>query len=298
MNMNIVETSGLSKRYGSTWALRECTLAIPAGHVAALIGPNGAGKSTLLNLTVGLTDPTAGRVTVLGNRPAGSPGALDGIAFVAQDIPVYRNLSAADMLHLTRNLNRRFDRPYAETRLGELGIPLNRKAGKLSGGQQAQLALTLALARRPRLLVLDEPVAMLDPIARHDFMAVVLTAMADDGVSVVLSSHVLAELERVADYLILLSQGRVQVAGEVEDLLASHRMLTGPAAEAARYSERPVVHVRRAEAQAHLLVRATADDPVPPGFQAHPVGLEELALAYLREPGAAALPGPALEVTR
>ena len=133
---------------------------------------------------------------------------------------------------------------------------------------------------------------MLDPVARHDFMATVLTAMAD-GVAVVLSSHVLAELERVADYLILLSRGRVQVAGEVAGLLASHRLLTGPAAEAGRYAERPVVYLRRAEAQAHLLARATADDPVPPGWEAHPVGLEELALAYLREPGAGALPGPA-----
>jgi ABC-2 type transport system ATP-binding protein len=290
--MNVVETSGLGKRYGSTWALRECTLAIPAGHVAALAGPNGAGKTTLLNLAVGLAAPSAGAVTVLGGHPAGSPAALDGIAFVAQDTPLYKNLSAADMLHLTRNLTRRFDQVYAEARLAELGIPLKRKAGKLSGGQQAQLALTLALARRPRLLVLDEPVAMLDPVARHDFMATVLTAAAADGVSVVLSSHVLAELERVAGYLILLSRGQVQVAGEVEDLLASHRMLTGPSTEAGNYSERPVVHVQRAEAQAHLLVRAGADDPVPPGWQAHPVGLEELALAYLREPGAAALPGP------
>jgi ABC-2 type transport system ATP-binding protein len=194
---------------------------------------------------------------------------------------------------VTRNLNRRFDQPYALARLDELGIPPNRKAGKLSGGQQAQLALTLALARRPRLLVLDEPMAMLDPVARHDFMATVLTAALDDGVSVLLSSHVLTELERVADYLILLSRGRVQVAGEVDDLLAAHRVLTGPAAEADRYAERPVVHIRRGEAQAHLLVRAGADDPVPPGWEAHPVGLEELALAYLREPGAAALPGPA-----
>jgi ABC-2 type transport system ATP-binding protein len=292
MNMNIVEASGLGKCYGSTWALRECTLAIPAGHVAALVGPNGAGKTTLLNLAVGLAEPTAGAVTVLGGNPAGSPAALDGIAFVAQDTPMYKNLSTADMLHLARNLNHRFDRPYAQTRLGELGIPLNRKAGKLSGGQQAQLALTLALARRPRLLVLDEPVAMLDPVARHDFMATVLTAAADYGMSVVLSSHVLAELGRVADYLVLLSQGRVQVAGEVDSLLASHRMLTGPTAEADKYAERPVVHVRRAGAQAHLLVRASADDPVPPGWEAHPVDLEELALAYLREPGAAALPGP------
>ena len=291
--MNVIEASGLGRRYGGTWALRDCTVAIPAGHVAALVGPNGAGKTTLLNLAAGLAAPSAGDVTVLGGRPAGSPVALDGIAFVAQDTPMYKNLSARDMLHLTRNLNRRFDQQYAESRLGELGIPLKRKAGKLSGGQQAQLALTLALARRPRLLVLDEPMAMLDPVARHDFMASVMMAMAADGVSVVLSSHVLAELERVADYLVLMSRGRVQLAGEVDDLLASHRLLTGPAAEADRYAERlSVVHARRGEAQAHLLVRATADEPVPPGWEAHPVGLEELALAYLREPAAAVLPGP------
>ena len=291
--MNVVEASGLGKRYAGTWALRECSLAIPAGHVAALVGPNGAGKTTLLNLTVGLVAPSAGSVTVLGGRSAGSLAALDGIAFVAQDTPLYKNLSAADMLHLTSNLNRRFDERYAKSRLHDLGIPLQRKAGNLSGGQQAQLALTLALARRPRLLVLDEPVAMLDPIARHDFMATVLMAAADDGVSVLLSSHVLAELERVADYLVLLSHGRVQVAGEVDDLLASHRVVTGPAAQADQYAELLlVVHARRGEAQTHLLVRATAQDPVPAGWEAHPVGLEELALAYLREPGAAALPGP------
>ena len=234
MSVNVIEARGLGKQYGSTWALRECTLAIPAGHVAALVGPNGAGKSTLLNLAVGLAAPTTGVVTVLGGHAAGSPAALDGVAFVAQDTPLYKNLSAADLLHLTRNLNRRFDQHYAQSRLGELGIPENRKAGQLSGGQQAQLALTLALARKPRLLVLDEPMAMLDPVARHDFMATVMSAVAGEGegevggVSVVLSSHVLAELERVADYLVLLSQGRVQVAGEVDGLLASHRVLTGP----------------------------------------------------------------------
>jgi ABC-2 type transport system ATP-binding protein len=293
--MNIIEAAGLGKRYGSTWALRECTLAIPDGHVAALVGPNGAGKTTLLNLAVGLTAPTAGAVAVLGGTRPGSPDALDGIAFVAQHAPVYANLSVADMLHLTRNLNRHFDQGYAKARLGELGIPLTRKAGKLSGGQQAQLALTLALGRRPRLLLLDEPMASLDPLARHDFMATVMTAMADDGVSVVLSSHVLTELERVADYLVLLSGGSVQVAGEVDDLLASHRVLTGPAAEAGRYAERlGVVHARRGGAQAHLLVRTNGStDPVPPGWESHPVSLEELTLAYLREPGAASLPGPA-----
>ena len=292
--MNVIETSGLGKRYGSTWALRECTLAIPAGHVTALVGPNGAGKTTLLNLAVGLAAPTAGFVTVLGGRPAGSPAALDGIAFVAQDMALYKNLSAADLLHLTRNLNRRFDQGFALARLGELGIPPKRTAGQLSGGQQAQLALTIALARRPDLLVLDEPLARLDPVARHDFMATVMAAVAEDGISVVLSSHALAELERVADYLILLARGQVQVAGEVESLLARHRMLTGPAAEAAMNAERmQVVHARSAAAQAHLLVRMNGSaEPVPPGWQSHPVGLEELVMAYLREPGAAALPGP------
>ena len=236
---------------------------------------------------------------MLGGLPAGSPAALDGIAFVAQDAPVYKNLSAADMLHLTRNLNRRFDRPYAQARLAELGIPLKKKAGKLSGGQQAQLALTLALARRPRLLILDEPLAMLDPLARQDFMATVMAAMADDGVSVLLSSHALAELERVTDYLVLLSRGQVRVAGEVDDLLASHCVLTGPAAESDSCAGQfPVIQARRAAAQAHLLVRADAADPdsapVPPGWEAHPVSLEELVMAYLRSPGDAELPGPSL----
>ena len=292
--MNIIEASGLGKNYGSTWALRECTLAIPAGHMVALVGPNGAGKTTLLNLAVGLTTPTAGSIRVLGDRPAGSTAALDGIAFVAQDTPLYKNLSAADMLHVTGNLNRRFDRSYAEVRLADLGIPLKRKSGAMSGGQQAQLALTLALARRPRLLVLDEPMATLDPLARHDFMATVMSAMVDDGVSVLLSSHVLTELERVADYLVLVSHGRVQVAGEVDDLLSHHRLLTGPTAEADRCTKRGnVVSARHSATQAQLLVRTNgSDDAVPPGWDAHPIGLEELTLAYLRQPDAAALPGP------
>src|ERR1700733_6669173 len=210
--MNVVEASGLGKRYGGTWALRECTLEVPAGHVTALVGPNGAGKTTLLNMAVGLAAPSAGTVTVLGGRAAGSPAALDGIAFVAQDTPLYKNLSVADMIYVTRNLNRRFDQEFAQQRLAELGIPLKRRSGKLSGGQQAEGALPPARSPRPRLLVLDEPVAMLDPIARHDFMDMVLAA-ATDGVSVLLSSHVLTELERVAGYLVLLSRGQGRLAG-------------------------------------------------------------------------------------
>ena len=292
--MNVIEARALGKSYGSTRALRDCTLAIPGGHVVALVGPNGAGKSTLLNLAVGLATPSAGEVTVLGGLAAGSLPALDGIAFVAQDTPLFKNLSAADLIHMTRNLNLRFDQRYAEHRLGELGIRLQQKAGKMSGGQQAQLALTLALARRPQLLVLDEPMAMLDPLARHDFMATVMTAVADDGVSVVLSSHVLAELERVADYLVLVSNGNIQVAGEVEGILAAHRMLVGPTSESERVAaDLDVVQASTAGSETHLLVRSdTTVKSVPPGWEACPVSLEQLTLAYLRE-RAAALTGPA-----
>src|SRR5215468_3995231 len=292
--MNVIETHGLGKRYGRTWALKDAALAIPAGYVVALVGPNGAGKTTLLHMSVGLTSPTTGQVTVLGSEPAGSPAALDQIAFVAQDAPLYKYLSTADMLHLTRNLNRRWDQQRAEGRLKELQIPLDRKVGKLSGGQQAQLALTLALARRPALLVLDEP------LARHDFMASVMAAVAEDGLSVVLSSHVIADLERLADYLIVLSHGQVQVAGEVEGLLAEHSSLTGPAAAADDVAERlAVVYARRAGNVAQLLVRNKgAAEPAASGWEASPVGLEELVLAYLREPGAAALPGPSARATQ
>jgi ABC-2 type transport system ATP-binding protein len=289
--MNVIETAGLGKCYGKSWALRDCTLMIPEGSLAALVGPNGAGKSTLMNMAVGLTLPTAGTATVLGGQVAGSPAALNDIAFMAQDAPVYKGLSVADMLHLTRNLNRRFDEGAARARLADLGIPLRKKTGKLSGGQQAQVALTVALARRPRLLILDEPLSALDPLARQDFMATVMTAMADDGVSVVLSSHALAELERVADYLVVLGGGELRLAGAVDDLLAEHQMLTGPAADADRLAGQfSAVQVKRAGAQAHLLVRVGEQGrPVPPGWEAHPVGLEELVLAYLRPAGGGTL---------
>ncbi len=261
--MNIIETARLGRRYGDIWALRDCTLAIPEGHLVALVGPNGAGKSTLLNIVVGLTAPTTGEVTVLDGLPAGSPAALDGIAFVAQDMPLYRHLSVADMLHLTRNLNHDFDAAYARARLRDLGIAEKHKAGKLSGGQQAQLALTLALARHPRLLVLDEPTAPLDPLARHDFMATVMTAMAEDGLSVLLSSHVLAELERVADYLVLISHGLVRLDGTIDDLTARHRLMTGPAGRPAGPAW-DVIQSSAAGSQQHLLVRLDAPtDPVP-----------------------------------
>jgi ABC-2 type transport system ATP-binding protein len=281
--MNIIETQALGRRFGSTWALRDCTLTIPEGHLVAVVGPNGAGKTTLLNIVVGLTAATSGEVSVLGGVPVGSIDALDGIAFVAQDMPLYRHLTVADMLHLTRNLNHRFDNAYARRRLGELGIADKARAGTLSGGQRAQLALTLALARHPRLLVLDEPTAPLDPLARHDFMATVMAAMADEGLSVLLSSHGLAELERVADYLVLITRGLVRVAGTVDEIVAQHRLVTGPVAQPsdARWE---ILETREAGTQRHLLIRlGTNDDPVHSGWEARPVGIEELALAYLRE---------------
>lgn len=282
--MNIIECAGVGKRYGGLWALRDCTLGIPAGHVVALVGPNGAGKTTLLHLAVGLGTPSAGAITVLSGTKPGSSTALAGIAFVAQDAPLYRNLSVQDMLHLTRNLNGRWTEQRALGRAGNLDIPMAKKVGQLSRGQQAQLALCLALAREPRLLLLDEPLATLDPVARHDFMAVVMAAVVDDGLSVVLSSHVLAELDRVADYLVVLSRGRVQVSGSVEDLVVQHAVLMGPAKDLDRLNRQlSVVQTLRSEARVQVLVRARSDRlVVPPGWEAHKVGLEEVAMAYLR----------------
>jgi ABC-2 type transport system ATP-binding protein len=290
--MNVIETTGLGRRFGRTWALRNCSLAIPAGRVTALVGPNGAGKSTLLNLAAGLARPTEGDVRVLG-QPAGSLAALERVAFVAQDAPLYRFLPVRDMVHLARNLNPRWDQARADRRLAALDIPLTRKVGKLSGGQQAQVALTIALARRPEFLMLDEPLAPLDPLARHQFLASVMEAVAEDGISVLFSSHALTELERVADYLVVLAGGRVQVSGDVGDLLATHRMLTGPVHEVGQLAPAfEVVHGQGDQAQAHALARFRPPTPAPDGWQARPVTLEELVLAYLREPSASALPGP------
>ena len=257
MSLNVLQTCGAGKRYRLSWALRECSLAVPAGHVAALVGPNGAGKTTLLHLAVGLSAATEGEVRVLDGLRPGSPAALAGIGFVAQDAPLYRGLSVADMLHLARNLNQQWDAGRARARVDSLGLPANKKVGALSGGQQAQLALTIALAKRPQLLILDEPLARLDPLARHEFMGVLMAAVAEDGLSVIFSSHVVAELERIADYLIVLNGGQLlQVSGEVEALLASHRVLTGPADLAvAAAAGLNLVRASVAGVQAHLLCR-------------------------------------------
>jgi ABC-2 type transport system ATP-binding protein len=292
--VNVIEGRGLTKRYRCAKALDDCSLAIPMGHVVALVGPNGAGKTTLLNIAAGLLRPTAGDMTVLGRHRPGSAAARVGIGFVSQAAPLYGHLRAGEMLDLARNLNLTWNHDGALTRLADLAIPLNRKVRALSGGQRAQLALTIALAKRPKLLILDEPVASLDPLARHDFMASLMAEVAEAGMSVVFSSHVIAELERVADYLILLNEGRLQLAGDVEELLSVHRILTGPGVEGAIEARNfTVVQARRAGAQAHMLVRHSASGaPVPAGWQSGPASLEDLVLGYLRDPGARMLPGP------
>jgi ABC-2 type transport system ATP-binding protein len=291
----MIEATALGKQYRGRWALRDCGLAVPPGKVVALVGPNGAGKSTLLTILAGLAPSDTGRASVLG-VPAGSGAARQRVAFVSQEMPLYRGLRVRDALHLARNLNTQWDQRYAEERLAKLDIPLTAKAGKLSGGQQAQVAITLALARRPELLLLDEPMARLDPLARHDFLASLMATVAEENLSVVFSSHVIAELQRIASYLIVLSHGRVQIAGETDDLLESHQVLTGPADEVSSFpGSFSVISVQQASRQAHVLARY--DGPPPPGWQSREPGLEELVLSYLREPGASMLPGPVRDTT-
>jgi ABC-2 type transport system ATP-binding protein len=292
--VNAIETSRLGRRYGKVWAVHACTLAIPAGRIAALVGPNGAGKTTLLHLVVGLSTPQAGHIRVVGEAVPGSRQALDEIGFVAQDTPLYPNLSVADTLRLASNLGGHLDIAYAHQRLAALHIGLDRKVNQLSGGQHAQVALAVALARHPRLLVLDEPLAKLDPLARHDFMATLMAAVAEEQISVLFSSHVVAELERVCDYLVVLADGKVQVAGDVEELIDSHRILTGRTEDVnAVAATLAVVHEDRGARQTRLLVRCQTNFVAPPGWQAASTNLEELVLSYLREPTATALPGPA-----
>jgi ABC-2 type transport system ATP-binding protein len=219
--------SRLGKRYGRRWALSDCTLVIPAGRITGLVGPNGAGKTTLLHLAAGLLAPTSGTVEVLGGRPADGPAQLGRVGFVAQDTPVYAGLSVAGHLRMGALLNPAWDGELARRRIGQLGLDPRQRAGRLSGGQRAQLALTLAVAKRPDLLILDEPAASLDPLARREFLQAVAETAAEGGVSVVLSSHLVADVERICDYLVVLVASRVRLAGDIGALLASHRRLTG-----------------------------------------------------------------------
>ena len=291
--MNALECHQVGKRFGRSWALRDCTLAIPDGRVTALVGPNGAGKTTLLHLAVGLSTATTGTLTVLGGLVPGSHAALAEVAFVAQEAPLYPNLTVGDTIKLASCLNDAFDTSFVHDRIKLLDIPLSRKVGKLSGGQHSQLAVALTLARHPKLLILDEPVARLDPLARHDVMSTIMTAVADEGLSVILSSHVVAELQRVCDYLVLLAAGGVQVIGDVDDLLGEHKVLVGPANDAPHIAAAlPVVRTWQGEREVSLLIRGPEPDLLPPGWRVEATNLEELVLSYLGSPDANALPGP------
>jgi ABC-2 type transport system ATP-binding protein len=273
-----IRTTELTKRYGRRTALSDCTLDVPAGHVVGLVGPNGAGKSTLLQLACGLLRPTSGRIEVLGSAPV---SGLSRVGFVAQDTPVYRSLSIADHLRMGRHLNPAWDDALAHDRVDRLGLDPAQRAGRLSGGQRAQLALTMAVAKRPELLLLDEPVAALDPLARREFLQSLMEFSADEGTSVVMSSHLVADLERVCDYLVVLVGSRVRLAGEVDELLATHHRLTGARRDPVELGPgREVIQARHTEVQSTLLVRSSApiDDP---GWAVDGIDVVYLVLAYM-----------------
>jgi ABC-2 type transport system ATP-binding protein len=277
----ILEATNLGKRYRHKWALSDCTLSIPAGHVVGLVGPNGSGKSTLLNLAAGLLAPSAGNLDVLGGLPACDATALGRVGFVAQDPPVYSSFSIRDHLRFGSHLNPRWDTELAEHRVEDLGLDPRQRAGKLSGGQRAQLALTLAIAKRPELLLLDEPVASLDPLARREFLQILMETVAEQEVSIVLSSHLVSDIERVCDYLIVLAESRVQLAGEVDDLVSTHHRLIGPRCGPGDYpANQEVIDASHTERQSSLIVRS--DGPVlEEAWTIEPMSLEDLVLAYM-----------------
>jgi ABC-2 type transport system ATP-binding protein len=282
---SVLSAQRLGKRYGRRWALDQCDLDIPSGHVVGLVGPNGAGKTTLLHLAVGLLSPSAGSIEVLGQPPSDDPAQLGRVGFVAQDTPTYARLRVEDHLSMGAHMNPSWDESMARQRIDELELDPRQRAGTLSGGQQAQLALTLAVAKRPEFLVLDEPVASLDPLARREFLQSLMEVVAEHGVSVLLSSHLVADLERVCDYLVVLVSSRVQVAGEVDQLLTTHHRLSGPLHDTARLpKDMHVIEERHTDRQSTLLVRC--DGPVlDPSWTVEDLDLEDLVLAYMGQAG-------------
>jgi ABC-2 type transport system ATP-binding protein len=294
----VVEARGLSKTYGRRPALTDCTLDIPAGRVVGLVGPNGAGKSTLLNLAVGMLQPSAGSIEVLGERPAAGPEQLARVGFVAQDTPTYAALSIEDHLRLGARLNPGWDDALARRRIERLDLDLSQRAGRLSGGQRAQLALTLGVAKRPELLILDEPVSSLDPLARREFLQDLMEAVAEHELSVVLSSHLVSDLERVCDHLIVLVASRVRVTGDIDTLLSTHHRLTGARRDPARLpADQHVISESHTERQTTLLVRT--DGPIhDPAWTVGALTLEDLVLAYMGQAVSDRGRRPALEAVR
>jgi ABC-2 type transport system ATP-binding protein len=256
-------------------------LEIPPGHVVGLVGPNGAGKTTLMKIACGVLAPTAGRIEVLGEQPAAGPAQLARVGYVAQDTPTYPNLSVADHLTFGARMNPSWDGKLARARIEELGLPLKQKAGKLSGGQRAQLALTVAVAKRPDLLILDEPVASLDPLVRRNFLRHLMESVAENDTSVILSSHLVSDLERVCDYLVVLVSSRVQLAGETEDLLAQHHRIVCTRREVTDLpTGLEVIWAEHTDRQSTFFVRSQAELPAG-GWSAEHLGLEDLVLTYM-----------------
>ena len=286
----LVRAEALGRRYGGRWALTGCDLDIPAGHVVGLVGPNGAGKTTLLNLVTGLLAPSAGTLSVLGGEPGRDAAQLARVGYVAQDTPTYAHLSVADHLRLGRHLNPGWDDELAWRRVETLGLDPKTKAGRLSGGQRAQLALTLGVAKRPQLLVLDEPVAPLDPFARREFLQSLMEAAVEEELSVILSSHLVSDLERTCDYLVLLDRGQVRLAGQLDEVMASHRRLTGPRTDPSRLPrDQHVVSASHTDRQSTYVVRT--DQPIhDPAWAVSELGLEDLVLAYLTPPSSDSAP--------
>lgn len=278
---DVLETDRLGKKYGRRWALQDCTMAIPEGTVVGLVGPNGAGKTTLLHLAVGLLTPTSGTIKVLGGSPGDGPAHLRPVGFVAQDTPTYAALSVAKHLRMGAWLNPTWDHGLAARRIEQIGLDPRQRAGSLSGGQRAQLALTLAIAKRPDLLVLDEPVASLDPLARREFLQSLMEIVAERGISVVLSSHLVADLERVCDHLVVLVASQVRLAGDAGALLASHYRLSGPRRDPSRLpADFEVIEESHTDKQSTLLVRT--DGPIlDPAWTVMQVTMEDLVLAYM-----------------
>jgi ABC-2 type transport system ATP-binding protein len=280
----VLSAEGLGKRYGSQWALRDCSIDFGEGQVIALVGPNGAGKSTLLEIAAGLISPTVGRITVLGLDPRKNAAELlPKIGFMAQDHPLYRGFSIEDMLTFGRKLNPNWDDGLAARSLGLLGLQRTKKVGQLSGGQQAQLALVIALAKQSELLLLDEPVAALDPLARREFSQLLMGTVAETRLTVVLSSHIVGDLERVCDSIVLLSASRVQLAGQIDEVLASHRWAVGPVEEAGLAARlQSVVQESRSQRQVSMLVRLDCPLILSDSWAVHQPSLEDIVLGYLR----------------
>jgi len=275
----VLEARALSRRFGRGWALRDCTLAIPAGAVVGLAGPNGAGKSTLLDLAVALLRPTSGEVRTLGLDPVREPGVLARVGYVAQDAPLYRSFTIGETLEFARATNPGWDARAVDELVREL--PPGQRVSSLSAGDRARLALCLALGKRPSLLLLDEPFARLDPLAAREFLQLLMDGVADTGATVVIASHVIADIERVSDHIVLLSNGRVRLQGGVDFLLGSHRLLSGarrPLGRIAGVEE--IVRQTFSGRQMTLLARVKGR-VADPSWSVDEIGLEDLLLAYM-----------------